>query len=158
MLKFTQLYATGWGLIVILMACVPSQQSFEPFQLEWHMACKVAAWSIPSSDKRLMPRSDFAGRNNQLGTCTAQHVEGVNWFVRGTYLTQQMKNDGIATAKFEALMYAKTDFKDLAVQRYGTQYLLCSMAIDGIDVSHMPLLNMCADARYLEAYKLKYHL
>jgi hypothetical protein len=85
-------------------------------------------------------------------------IEGVTWFVRGSYLTQQMKIDGIRPAKFEALMYEENDRKDLAVQRYGTQYLLCSMVIDDIDVTQMPLLNMCADARYLEAYKLKYQL
>lgn len=140
-----------------LCACSEPSGSYRPFKADWHESCKVAVFLLPGRVASLVPRKSKT-ENSQLGECSARRVEGQIWHVAGRFHTEQLKGDGVAPAHFVTLMLEDNDPSSLYVQRHGTQYHLCSIAVNGVDLTGNIRLNACGEAAYLSAFVKKHKL
>lgn len=143
------------GALVVLRIWLPPKL----YKSEWHPSCQVMAWFAPShfpKPLQFSKASDVWRGYDTLGDCRATKRPDGLWHVIGTHYNQRMVLDRIAPVSYEALMIEDNDVRDPAVQRYGTQYLVCSVLIDGIDRTGSTRLNKCGEGRYILEYKGKY--
>lgn len=148
------------SIVCLITACEKPQVVGKGWKEEWHPACKVASAFVPMHFKERIRYSEQreSKQYNHIGDCRAEKVTGEIWFVRGIWLTAAMKLDGIPAIDYEAVMFEDNDPNDLAVQRYGTQYVICSVAIKGEDRTGSIRLNRCGDGKYIHDFKRRHHL
>ncbi len=89
-----------------------------------------------------------------IGSCEAKQMKDGLWHVKGLHYNHRMEIDRIPPINYEALMFEE-DEDEFSVQRYGTQYGLCSLAIDGVDRTGSVRPNRCGDGMYILEYKIK---
>ena len=124
------------GFVLLNLPRIVLPTPAKTFKSEWHPSCQVMAWSVPSRFSKPLQYSKDAevnGSLDTLGECvTTKRPDGL-WHVVGTYYNQRMVTDRLAPIPYEGLMIEDNDIRDLAVKHYGTQYLVCSVAVDGVD-------------------------
>jgi len=160
MTRFTFACFAALTLAAAAGGCEKKQIMGHAAKAEWHPSCQVAAIQAPHyfhEPLKFSKRREYT-QHNQTGECTTRMVIGNLWFVQGTWYNDAMKEDRIAPVNYEAVMYADNNPSEIAVERYGTQYNVCSIAIDGIDRTGEIRLNKCGDGRYILEFKKKHGL
>lgn len=150
---FTLLYSAQWALLFVYIFSMPIN-----WKDDWHPACKVASFFSPAKSPYVKyAKGHSASSYSQTGNCKAVKVTEFLWFVKGDWNNKAMEEDGIPPVKFEAVMFEDNDKLNLHVQRSGTQYSRCSIAIDGVDKTYIRY-NHCGEGGYIFEFKKNHNL